>query len=139
MKKRVLSEQGRRHARLGRKAIASGRIASSIELRASSASNHGRLLNLVSIFRRLANYRPNRWQVVAMIVVILVLSTGFMGYGLYQKRMDIERMAAQKILSEKARVASQRAAECRKTVAESNPEKVGKLTYAELYGSECEN
>ena len=130
MKKRVLSPTGQRRLRMGRKAIACGRMQSAIEGRTGTKSTDNRRGFKLS-------YRPTRLHLVGMAIMVLVVGSGIGGYAMYERHQAKQRDIAEKARLEEARIASEKAAACRARVASTKTDQLGKITYAELYGTEC--
>jgi uncharacterized protein HemX len=130
MKKRVLSPVGQRRVRVGRKAIACGRMIGAIESRYAPAKKSRRRPDFFA-------YRPSRLHAIVLAALLIVSALGAGGYTVYQKHETDKRIAAEKVRLEKERIASKKAATCRENIAKSKADLVGKATYAELYGTSC--
>lgn len=130
MKKRVLSPVGQRRVRVGRKAIACGRMIGAIESRQTPVKKSRRRPDFFA-------YRPSRLHAIILSALLIVSVLGAGGYTMYQKHETDKRIAAEKVRLEKERIASKKAAACREKIAKSNANLVGKATYAELYGNSC--
>ena len=133
MKKRVLSSSGQRRVRVGRKAIACGRMISVIEKRLPKDTSKVKKPNKFSFPKFTLTKRS---IVVASIVVVLLLGSSG-GYVIYADRQEKARVVAEKIRLEQERVASQKAAICRQDVVAKKADLVGKATFGELYGTAC--
>lgn len=130
MKKRVLSPVGQRRVRVGRKAIACGRMIGAIESRYAPAKKSRRRPDFFA-------YRPSRLHAIVLAALLIVSALGAGGYTVYQKHETDKRIAAEKVRLEKERIASQKAAVCRADLVKSKAEQIGKVTYGQLYGDSC--
>lgn len=136
MKRRVLSVEGQRRVRMGRKALVSARIQALTDARKDAepkpASPHsekggrfGRLLQMLPKFKPYG-------LVLVVLAVVAVASSG--GYALYASHREGVRAAEERAAADEARVESQKAATC----LERRGDAYGQgMTFAQLYSSAC--
>ena len=138
MQRRVLSPAGQRRARLGRKVIASSRVASSIERRLPQASSSS--VKKRSLRGRLprVHYTFQRWHGFAALAIIILSVVGYFGYN-WQHEQALATARAKAEIAQKAAVESQKKQQaCMADVVSKKQDQLGKLTYDQLYDGLCQ-
>ena len=131
MKMRVLTYEGQRRVRLGRKAMACGRMQSVIETKLGAKSDRRKRSFSFS------SLRPSKLQVAILVSLLMLGGVGTGGYMIYANRQAEQQRLVEKARLEREKIASEKAAQCRAKVASAKTDQIGKVTYDELYGSSC--
>lgn len=135
MQRRALSPLGVKRQKFGRKALASSRMAASIERRLPLATPQQEQKSK----KKLPNfhYTFRRWHAFAVLACLVIAIGGTFVYGQVQQAQVV---AQKKQADEKQKVeaaAAEKRQTCYQTVVSTNPTAVGKMTYDELYGKKC--
>ncbi|AGL61886.1 hypothetical protein L336_0176 [Candidatus Saccharimonas aalborgensis] len=124
--------EGLYRRKIGRKAITSARMMSSIEAKAEVG------VHSVKKTKKLPKIQFSRKQYITAAIILILGLIGSMGYMYLQNEsakraqaVEQQRQAAQRELDLKA-------VECRARVADQKKDQIGKVTYGELFGSACQ-
>ena len=134
MQRRALSPLGLRRQRFGRKALASSRMATSIERKLPTTT----LQKKPSRPSILSRYTFHRWHAFALLGYVAAIIIASFGYGQY-RQVQVAEQQRQQTAQQKADldVANKRQA-CYKQIVTEKAAQVNTLTYDQLYGKKCQ-
>lgn len=134
-----LTPAGLRRQRIGRKVITIGRVANSLEKKVSSRSitNDGRRMcrRKLEALKMRYTYRP--WHSFVAVVVVALLALCSFGMHVQQQQVATAARAKADALHRAALEKQKAEQACLAGIIAQKQDRLGKVTYDQLYGSAC--
>ena len=134
-----LTPAGLRRQRIGRKVITIGRVANSLEKKVSSRSitNDGRRMRRRKLEALKMRYTYRPWHSFVAVVVVALLVLGSFGVHVQQQRVATAARANADALHKAALEKQKTEQACLAGIVAQKQDRLGKVTYDQLYGSAC--
>jgi len=123
-------ELARRKKRIGRKAIATVRVAITIDRKLDTSKPTKKRLQ----FR----YEYRRWHLYAAVGAIILVVMGVIVFNVVNTQISSQRAADQARQQKIDEAAAEKRDACRAQVTAQKSAQVGTLTYDQLYGDQCQ-
>lgn len=123
-------ELAQRKKRIGRKAIATVRVAISIDRKLDTATPSKKKFQF--------KYSFQKWHMYTALAVVVVVIVGTFVLNAVNAQIATQKAADQARQQKIEADAAKKRDECRSQIVSANPEQLGKLTYDQLYGDQCQ-
>jgi len=123
-------ELAQRKKRIGRKAIATVRVAITIDRKLDTNKPTKKKLQL--------SYEYRRWHLYAVVGAIVLIVVGIIVFNIVNAQISTQRAADQARQQKIDEAAAKKRDVCRAQVTAQKSAQVGTLTYDQLYGNEWE-
>jgi len=123
-------ELAQRKKRIGRKAIATVRVAISIDRKLDTATPSKKKFQF--------KYSFQKWHMYTALAVVVVVIVGTFVLNAVNAQIATQKAADQARQQKIDAAAEKKRDECRSQIVSANPDQLGKLTYDELYGKQCQ-
>lgn len=123
-------ELAQRKKRIGRKAIATVRVAISIDRKLDTATPSKKKFQF--------KYSFQKWHMYTALAVVVVVIVGTFVLNAVNAQIATQKAADQARQQKIDADAAKKRDECRSQIVSANPEQLGKLTYDQLYGDQCQ-
>ena len=123
-------ELAQRKKRIGRKTIATVRVAISIDRKLNTTTPSKKKFQF--------KYSFKKWHVYTVLGVVAVVIVGTFVLNAMNAQIAAQKAADQARQQKIDADAAKKRDECRSQIVSANPDQLGKLTYDQLYGDQCQ-
>jgi len=123
-------ELAQRKKRIGRKTIATVRVAISIDRKLNTTKPSKKKFQF--------KYSFQKWHMYTVLGLVVFVIVGSFVFNAVNAQIAAQKAADQARQQKIDADAAKKRDECRSQIVTANPDQLGKLTYDELYGKQCQ-